>query len=97
MLRDVTAHNRCGNSLMMPPLLLASCWPPAGGDVWHAPLRRDLYATSQLFTVAGVAGCAALIGMIYELSGGHAAPCLGVAGLTLVGFAVLATRGTARR
>jgi hypothetical protein len=47
--------------------------------------------------MAGVAGGPALIGLIYELSGVYAAPFPGVAGLTLVGFAVLATRGTVRR
>jgi hypothetical protein len=47
--------------------------------------------------MAGVAGGPALIGLIYELSGVYAAPFLGVAGLSLVGFAVLATRGTVRR
>ncbi len=78
-----------GNSLVMPPLLLAET----------SGARHDgrIYATSQLLTLAGVAGCPALRAMIYELSGGYAAPFLGVAGLTLVGFAVLARRGTARR
>lgn len=97
MLRDVMAHNRCvilfgltiGNSLMMPPLLLVETF----GTRHHGRIE----ATSQLLTMAGVAGGTALIGLIYELSGVYAAPFLGVAGLTLVGFAVLATRGTVRR
>jgi predicted MFS family arabinose efflux permease len=78
-----------GNSLMMHPLLLAETFG-----------TRDygrIYSTSQLVTMAGVAGCPALIGMVYELSGGYAAPLLGVAALTMVGLAVLATCGTARR
>jgi len=63
-----------GNSLMMHPLLLAETFG-----------TRDygrIYSTSQLVTMAGVAGCPALIGMVYELSGGYAAPFLGVAALT---------------
>ena len=98
MLRDVMAHNRCvilfgltiGNSLMMPPLWLAE-------NVWHAPLwpdRRDQPASSPW---PASQAAPALIGLIYELSGVYAAPFPGVAGLTLVGFAVLATRGTVRR
>jgi len=35
--------------------------------------------------------------MVYEISGGYAAPFLGVAALTMIGFAVLATCGTVRR
>jgi sugar phosphate permease len=78
-----------GNSLMMHPLLLAETFG-----------TRDygrIYSTSQLVTMAGVAGCPALIGMVYQMSGGYAAPFLGVAALTMVGFAVLATCGTMRR
>ena len=47
-----------GNSLMMHPLLLAETFG-----------TRDygrIYSTSQLVTMAGVAGCPALIGMVYE-------------------------------
>ena len=78
-----------GNSLMMHPLLLAETFG-----------TRDygrIYSTSQLVTMAGVAGCPALIGMVYDLSGGYAAPFLGVAGLTMIGFAVLAACATPRR
>jgi hypothetical protein len=35
--------------------------------------------------------------MVYDLSGGYAAPFLGVAGLTMIGFAVLAACATPRR
>jgi len=78
-----------GNSLMMHPLLLAETFG-----------TRDygrIYSTSQLVTMVGVAGGPALIGLAYELSGGYTAPFLGVAALTMIGFAVLATCGTVRR
>jgi hypothetical protein len=61
MLREVMAHNRCmillgltiGHSLMMPPLLLAETFGT----------RHDgrIDPTSQLLTMAGVAGVAALL------------------------------------
>jgi MFS family permease len=78
-----------GNSLMMHPLLLAETFG-----------TRDygrIYSTSQLVTMAGVAGCPALIGILYEMSDGYAVPFLGIAGLTMIGFAVLAAGGRARR
>ena len=78
-----------GNSLMMHPLLLAETFG-----------TRDygrIYSTSQLVTMAGVAGCPALIGIVYEMSGGYAAPFLGVAALTMIGFAVLASCRSMRR
>ena len=70
-----------GNSLMMHPLLLAERFG-----------TRDygrIYSTSQLVTVLGVAGCPALIGLLYEVSGGYQLPFLAVAALTLVGLAIL--------
>jgi hypothetical protein len=76
-----------GNSLMMHPLLLAERFG-----------TRDygrIYSTSQLVTVVGVAGCPPLIGLLYEASG--AVPFLAVAGLTLVGLAVLGIFGAPRR
>jgi predicted MFS family arabinose efflux permease len=78
-----------GNSLMMHPLLLAERFG-----------TRDygrIYSTSQLVTVVGVAGCPPLIGLLYEASGGYGMPFLAVAGLTLVGLAILTVFGTARR
>jgi len=78
-----------GNSLMMHPLLLAERFG-----------TRDygrIYSTSQLITVAGVAGCPALIGHLFEASGGYTMPFLAVAGLTLVGLAVLGLTGRGRR
>ena len=78
-----------GNSLMMHPLLLAERFG-----------TRDygrIYSTSQLVTMLGVAGCPPLIGLLYEASGGYTLPFLAVAGLTLVGLAVLAIFGGVRR
>jgi MFS family permease len=71
-----------GNSLMMHPLLLAERFG-----------TRDygrIYSMSQLVTMVGVAGCPALIGLMYEMSGDYQVPFLVVAGVTLVGFWVLA-------
>ena len=78
-----------GNSLMMHPLLLAERFG-----------TRDygrIYSTSQLITVVGVASCPALIGVLYEAAGGYAVPFFAGTGVTLVGFAVLALFGWARR
>jgi MFS family permease len=78
-----------GNSLMMHPLLLAERFG-----------TRDygrIYSTSQLVTVIGVASCPALIGILYEASGGYAVPFLAAAGVTLIGFAVLGLFGGTRR
>ncbi len=71
-----------GNSLMMHPLLLVERFG-----------TRDygrIYAVSQLVSVAGLAGGAALVGLIYEMSGGYAVPFMTIAFGSLVGFAVLA-------
>ncbi len=78
-----------GNSLMMHPLLLAERFG-----------TRDygrIYSTSQLVTVMGVASCPALIGMMYEWSGGYTAPFLAAAAVSLVGLIVLGLFGSARR
>ena len=51
---------------MMHPLLLAERFG-----------TRDygrIYSTSQMVTVLGVAGCPALIGLLYEMSGGYQLP-----------------------
>jgi MFS family permease len=71
-----------GNSLMMHPLLLVERFG-----------TRDygrIYALSQLMTVTGLAACPALVGLLFELSGGYAVPFVASAGVTLVGLAVLA-------
>jgi MFS family permease len=78
-----------GNSLMMHPLLLAERFG-----------TRDygrIYSTSQMVTVLGVAGCPALVGLIYDWSGGYELPFLVAAALTLVGLAILAVFSEGRR
>ena len=78
-----------GNSLMMQPLLLAERFG-----------TRDygrIYSSSQFVTMVGVAGCPALIGFLYEASAGYAVPFLVVAGLTLLGYAVLLAFSTATK
>ncbi len=78
-----------GNSLMMHPLLLAESFG-----------TRDygrIYSTSQMMTVLGVAGCPALIGLLYERSGGYQQPFFVISALTLVGFAILAMFAVPRR
>jgi MFS family permease len=70
-----------GNSLMMHPLLLAERFG-----------TRDygrIYSMSQLVTMIGVAGCPALIGVMYEASGDYELPFLVVCGGSLVGLATL--------
>ena len=78
-----------GNSLMMHPLLLAERF----GTLNYG----RIYSTSQMVTVLGVAGCPALIGLLYEMSGGYQLPFFVVSALTLVGFAILAAFGAGRR
>lgn len=71
-----------GNSLMMHPLLLAERFG-----------TRDygrIYSLSQMVTVVGVAGCPALIGVLFQLSGGYEIPFVAIAGITAIGYAVLA-------
>ncbi|HEX5477472.1 MAG TPA: hypothetical protein VFX09_06425, partial [Burkholderiales bacterium] len=78
-----------GNVLMMQPLLLAEAFG-----------TRDygrIYSTSQFVTVLGVASGPALIGLLYEASGGYTAAYLAAAGASLVGFAILLASGGARR
>ena len=70
-----------GNSLMMHPLLLA--------ERFGARDYGRIYSTSQMMTVLGVASCPALIGLLYEMSGGYQLPFFTVAALTLVGLAIL--------
>jgi MFS family permease len=74
---------------MMHPLLLAERFG-----------TRDygrIYSTSQMMTVLGVAGCPALIGLLYEMSGGYQQPFFVISALTLVGFATLAIFAVPRR
>jgi predicted MFS family arabinose efflux permease len=77
-----------GNSLMMHPLLLAERFG-----------TRDygrIYSLSQMVTVLGVAGCPALIGLIYDASGGYTLPYVVAAGLTVIGLGILMAFGRAR-
>ncbi|MBX9590599.1 MAG: MFS transporter [Hyphomonadaceae bacterium] len=77
-----------GNSLMMHPLLLAERFG-----------TRDygrIYATSQMVTILGVAGCPALVGLLYEMNNGYQLPFLVISALTLIGFAILAAFGSPR-
>jgi predicted MFS family arabinose efflux permease len=78
-----------GNSLMMHPLLLA--------ETFGTRHYGRIYSTSQLITITGMAGCPALIGILYELSDGYTAPFLGAAALSLIGLGVLALSGIERR
>lgn len=71
-----------GNSLMMHPLLLA--------ERFGTREYGRIYSMSQMVTVLGVAGCPALIGLLYELSDGYQLPFLVSAAITLAGLAVLA-------
>ena len=77
-----------GNSLMMHPLLLAERF----GTLNYG----RIYSTSQMMTVLGVAGCPALIGLLYEMSGGYQLPFFVMSALTLVGFAILTAFGARR-
>src|SRR5262249_23995994 len=56
-----------------------------------------IYSTSQLVTTLGVAGCPALIGLMFETSGGYGVPFVGAAALTMIGLVILALFATPRR
>lgn len=74
-----------GNILMLHPLLLVERYG-----------TRDygrIYALSQLASVWGLAGGAAVVGLIYEASGGYEVPFSAIAVATLVGLAILAACG----
>jgi len=70
-----------GNSLMMHPLLLA--------ERFGVRDYGRIYSASQMLTVLGVASCPALIGLLYEMSGGYQVPFFAVAALSVVGFTIL--------
>jgi MFS family permease len=74
-----------GNTLMLHPLLLVERFG-----------TRDygrIYALSQLASVWGLAGGAAVVGVIYEASGGYEVPFVAIAIATILGLAVLAACG----
>jgi len=74
-----------GNSLMMHPLLLV--------ERFGVRDYGRIYSVSQLMTVTGVAGGPALVGLLFEASGGYALPFLAIALGSLVGLAILAAGG----
>lgn len=77
-----------GNVLMMQPLLLAEAFG-----------TRDygrIYSTSQFVMVLGVASGPALMGLLYEASGGYGAAYLFAAAGSLVGFLILLASGGTR-
>jgi cyanate permease len=71
-----------GNSLMVHPLLL----------VYRFGTRDygRIYATSQMIGVVGVAGCPALVGLLYEINQDYLLPFLVIAVITLLGLVALA-------
>jgi predicted MFS family arabinose efflux permease len=77
-----------GNSLMLHPLLLA--------ERFGVRDYGRIYSVSQMMTVLGLATCPALVGFLYEASGGYDKPFLAIASLTLIGLATLATFGRPR-
>src|ERR1700730_13056478 len=78
-----------GNILMLHKLMLA--------DAFGSRQYCRIYSVSQLVTVIGVAAGPALIGFIFEASGGYESPYLATAISTLVGATILTLAGPARR
>jgi MFS family permease len=78
-----------GNSLMLHPLLLV--------ERFGAREIGRIYSMSQVLTMGGLAAGPALVGLVYEASGGYAVPFLAIAAATLVGIAILAAYGHPRR
>jgi predicted MFS family arabinose efflux permease len=71
-----------GNSLMVHPLLLV--------DRFGTRDYGRIYATSQMIGVVGVAGCPALVGLLYEINQDYLLPFLVIAVITLLGLVALA-------
>ncbi len=78
-----------GNSLMLHPLLLV--------DRFGAREIGRIYSVSQVLTMSGLAAGPALVGLLYEASGGYAVPFLAIAIATLVAIAILAGYSAPRR
>jgi MFS family permease len=78
-----------GNSLMLHPLLLV--------ERFGAREIGRIYSVSQVLTMGGLAAGPALIGLMYEASGGYEVPFLAIAAATLIGFAILASYTGPRR
>jgi predicted MFS family arabinose efflux permease len=78
-----------GNSLMLHPLLLV--------ERFGAREIGRIYSVSQVLTMGGLAAGPALVGLVYEASGGYAVPFLAIAAATLVAIVILAGYSTPRR
>jgi MFS family permease len=78
-----------GNSLMIHPLLLV--------ERFGTRNYGRIYATSQMITVVGVAGCPALIGLLYEVNQDYLMPFLVIACITTFGLVTLATVAAPKR
>jgi MFS family permease len=74
-----------GNVLMLQPLLLA--------EAFGTRHYGRIYSLSNLVTAAGVAGGPALIGVIYEASGGYVLPYLVVAAASALSCVILLLAG----
>jgi MFS family permease len=74
-----------GNVLMLQPLLLA--------EAFGTRHYGRIYSLSNLVTAAGVAGGPALIGVIYEASGGYVLPFLVVSAASALGCVILLLAG----
>ena len=78
-----------GSMLMMQPLLLA--------EAFGVRDYGRVYSISQLVGVFGYAAGPALVGFLYEASGGYTVPYLAIAGSSLLGMAVFAFAGPTRQ
>jgi MFS family permease len=74
-----------GNVLMLQPLLLAEAF----GTRYYG----RIYSVSNLITAMGVAGGPALIGVLYEASGGYTLPYLVVSAASVLSCAILLFAG----
>jgi MFS family permease len=74
-----------GNVLMLQPLLLA--------EAFGTRHYGRIYSVSNLITAVGVAGGPALIGVIYEASGGYTLPYLVVSAASVLSCAILLLAG----
>ena len=77
-----------GNVLMLQPLLLA--------EAFGTRHYGRIYSLSNLVTAAGVAGGPALIGVIYEASGGYVLPFLVVSAASALSCVILLLAGRTR-
>ena len=74
-----------GNVLMLQPLLLA--------EAFGTRHYGRIYSVSNLITAAGVAGGPALVGVLYEASGGYVLPFLVVSAASVLSCAILLLAG----